>query len=120
MVFCVGGMDICSECCVLDCGVYIVVVIPGWLCDYIEKGVIDLLDVCVVVLDEVDEMFDLGFCEDLEFILGECFEDCQMFLFLVIVFKMIMVLVQYYQNDVVWVVVKLEICQYVDIEYCVM
>ena len=117
MASCVGGMDIRSERRALDRGVHIVVATPGRLRDHIEKGAIDLSDVRAVVLDEADEMLDLGFREDLEFILGECPEDRQTLLFSATVPKMITALAQNYQNDAVRVVVKSETRQHADIEY---
>lgn len=68
MVFVVGGMDVWIECCLIECGVYIIVVMLGCLCDYIVCGVIDLSDLWIVVFDEVDEMLDMGFVEDFEYI----------------------------------------------------
>ncbi|MCH2249621.1 MAG: DEAD/DEAH box helicase [Cognatishimia sp.] len=117
MASCVGGMDIRSERRALDRGVHIVVATPGRLRDHIEKGAIDLSDVRAVVLDEADEMLDLGFREDLEFILGACPEDRQTLLFSATVPKMITALAQNYQNDAVRVVVKSETRQHADIEY---
>jgi len=66
---CVGGMDVRQERRFLERGTHIVVGTPGRLCDHIRRGALDLSDVRAVVLDEADEMLDLGFREDLEFIL---------------------------------------------------
>ena len=52
-------------------GAHIVVATPGRLRDHIMRGSIDLTAIRAVVLDEADEMLDLGFREDLEFILEE-------------------------------------------------
>ncbi len=68
---CVGGMDIRQERRLLERGTHIVVGTPGRLCDHIRRGALDLSDARAVVLDEADEMLDLGFREDLEFILNE-------------------------------------------------
>lgn len=68
---CVGGMDMRTEKRTLERGTHIVVGTPGRLRDHIQRGSIDLSDIRAVVLDEADEMLDLGFAEDLEFILGE-------------------------------------------------
>lgn len=114
---CVGGMDVRSERRALDRGTHVVVATPGRLRDHIEKGAIDLSDVRAVVLDEADEMLDLGFREDLEFILGECPEQRQTLLFSATVPKMITALAQNYQNDALRVVVKSESRQHADIEY---
>ena len=66
---CVGGMDYRTEKRALDRGAHIVVGTPGRLRDHIERGSLDLTGLRAVVLDEADEMLDLGFREDLEFIL---------------------------------------------------
>lgn len=113
----VGGMDIRTERRNLDRGTHIVVATPGRLRDHIEKGAIDLSDVQAVVLDEADEMLDLGFREDLEFILGECPKERQTLLFSATVPKMITALAKNYQKDAVRVVVKSETKQHADIEY---
>lgn len=120
IVFCVGGMDLCLECKVLECGCYIVVGMLGCLCDYIECGVLDLFDVCVVVFDEVDEMFDFGFEEDLEFIFNQFFDGCWILFFLVIVLYGIVCFVKKYQNDVMCLEIVGEKEQYGDIFYQVM
>ena len=72
MASCVGGMDMRDE--RRDRwtrGAHVVVATPGRLRDHIMRGSIDLCALRAVVLDEADEMLDLGFREDLEFILGE-------------------------------------------------
>jgi ATP-dependent RNA helicase DeaD len=66
---CVGGMDSRREQRALAAGAQIVVGTPGRLRDHLERGHLDLSALEVVVLDEADEMLDLGFKEDLEFIL---------------------------------------------------
>ncbi|MEH6752441.1 MAG: DEAD/DEAH box helicase, partial [Paracoccaceae bacterium] len=71
MASCVGGMDMRDERRALDRGAHIVVATPGRLRDHIMRGSIDLGQIRAVVLDEADEMLDLGFKDDLEFILSE-------------------------------------------------
>ena len=66
---CVGGMDVRREQRALADGCHIVVGTPGRLRDHIERGRLDTSKLRAVVLDEADEMLDLGFREDLEFIL---------------------------------------------------
>ncbi len=66
---CVGGMDIRREQRALAGGVHIVVGTPGRLRDHLERGNLRTGALRVVVLDEADEMLDLGFREDLEAIL---------------------------------------------------
>ena len=78
---CVGGMDMRDERRALERGAHIVAATPGRLRDHIMRGSIDLSSVRGVVLDEADEMLDLGFREDLEFILGEAPEERRTLLF---------------------------------------
>jgi ATP-dependent RNA helicase DeaD len=66
---CVGGMDIRREQRALEYGSHIVVGTPGRLRDHLERGTLDASAFRAVVLDEADEMLDLGFREDLEFLL---------------------------------------------------
>ena len=66
---CVGGMDIRRESRALYGGTHIVVGTPGRLGDHLRRGNLDLSALKVVVLDEADEMLDLGFQEELEFLL---------------------------------------------------
>src|SRR5260370_7190143 len=53
----------------LAAGAHIVVGTPGRLCDHLRRGRLDVSELKAVVLDEADEMLDLGFREDMEFIL---------------------------------------------------
>ena len=66
---CVGGMDASKERRNLSQGVQIVVGTPGRLRDHLERGALDLSALKAVVLDEADEMLDMGFREELEEIL---------------------------------------------------
>ena len=52
-------------------GAHIVVGTPGRLCDHLRRGRLDVSELKAVVLDEADEMLDLGFREDMEFILKD-------------------------------------------------
>ena len=69
VVSCVGGMDPRAERRELARGAHIVVGTPGRLRDHLERRALKLRRLAAVVLDEADEMLDLGFREDLEFIL---------------------------------------------------
>jgi ATP-dependent RNA helicase DeaD len=69
VVSCVGGMDPRREQRELAAGAHIVVGTPGRLCDHLRRGRLDVTGLKAVVLDEADEMLDLGFREDMEFIL---------------------------------------------------
>lgn len=61
----------------LKAGVDIVVGTPGRIQDHIERGTLDLSGIKVCVLDEADEMLDMGFIEDIENILSGIPEDRQ-------------------------------------------
>ena len=69
VVSCVGGMDPRREQRELAAGAHIVVGTPGRLCDHLRRGRLDVSELKAIVLDEADEMLDLGFREDMEFIL---------------------------------------------------
>ncbi|MBB4632631.1 DEAD/DEAH box helicase [Sphingosinicella soli] len=66
---CVGGMDASKERRALSHGAHIVVGTPGRLRDHLERGALNLSSLRAIVLDEADEMLDMGFREDLEEIL---------------------------------------------------
>jgi ATP-dependent RNA helicase DeaD len=70
VVSCVGGLDPRREARALAAGVHVVVGTPGRLVDHIERNALDLSALGVVVLDEADEMLDMGFREELEAILS--------------------------------------------------
>ncbi|KEJ90889.1 DEAD/DEAH box helicase [Sulfitobacter donghicola] len=114
---CVGGMDTRTERRALDRGAHIVVATPGRLCDHIKRNNIDLTDLRAVVLDEADEMLDLGFREDLEFILSESPEERRTLLFSATVPAAIAKLAQSYQRDAQRVSVVSDSKQHSDIEY---
>ncbi len=66
-----GGAAIQQQLRALKRGVDIVVATPGRALDHIRRGSMRVNDVCTVVLDEADEMLDMGFAEDLEAILSD-------------------------------------------------
>ncbi|MGB3753195.1 MAG: DEAD/DEAH box helicase [Parerythrobacter sp.] len=66
---CVGGMNPSQERRALQAGATIVVGTPGRLNDHIKRNALDLSELAVAVLDEADEMLDMGFREELEGIL---------------------------------------------------
>jgi ATP-dependent RNA helicase DeaD len=66
---CVGGMDPSKERRALSYGAHIVVGTPGRLRDHVERGALNLSAIRAVVLDEADEMLDMGFRDELEGIL---------------------------------------------------
>ncbi len=114
---CVGGMDTRTERRTLDRGAHIVVATPGRLCDHIKRNNIDLTDIRAVVLDEADEMLDLGFREDLEFILGESPATRRTLMFSATVPAAIAKLAKSYQRDAQRISVVADGKQHSDIEY---
>ncbi|MEP5728911.1 MAG: DEAD/DEAH box helicase [Sulfitobacter sp.] len=114
---CVGGMDQRTERRALDRGAHVVVATPGRLCDHIKRGNIDLGDLRAVVLDEADEMLDMGFREELEFILSEAPEDRRTLLFSATVPAAIAKMAQSYQKDAKRIETIGEAKQHADIEY---
>ena len=114
---CVGGMDTRTERRALDRGAHIVVATPGRLCDHIKRNNINLSDIRAVVLDEADEMLDLGFREELEFILSEAPEERRTLLFSATVPAAIAKLAKSYQRNAQRVETVGEKKQHSDIEY---
>ena len=114
---CVGGMDYRNERRALDRGAHIVVGTPGRLRDHIERGSLNLSSIRAVVLDEADEMLDLGFREDLEFILSAMPEAKRTLMFSATVPAEIAELATTFQNDALRVVAQGEARQHVDIAY---
>lgn len=117
IVSCVGGMDIRTERKNLDRGAHIVVGTPGRLCDHIRRRALDVRQMQAVVLDEADEMLDLGFKEDLEFILETTPQTRRTLMFSATVPNSIGKLAKQYQNNAVRVQTSEEQKQHVDIEY---
>ncbi len=99
VVSCVGGMDPRREQRALAAGCHIVVGTPGRLKDHLERGNLDLSALRVVVLDEADEMLDMGFREDLEEILDSAPADRRTLLFSATIAREIAALARRYQND---------------------
>ncbi|MEP2641603.1 DEAD/DEAH box helicase [Roseobacter sp.] len=113
----VGGMDMRDERRALARGAHIVVATPGRLRDHIMRGSIDLSGLKAVVLDEADEMLDLGFREDLEFILESAPADRQTLLFSATVPAAIGKLAKSYQRDAIRIATTSGNKQHSDIEY---
>ena len=76
-----GGQSFQQQLKVLKRGVDVVVATPGRALDHIRRGTLDLKSLKVLVLDEADEMLDMGFAEDIEAILAEVPADRQTLLF---------------------------------------
>ncbi|KZY33274.1 hypothetical protein A3731_20685 [Roseovarius sp. HI0049] len=90
---------------------------PGRLSDHIRRGSLEMGSLRAVVLDEADEMLDLGFREDLEFMLGEAPEERRTLLFSATVPPMIVTLAKQYQRDAVRVTTLSDKSPHADIAY---
>lgn len=117
MASCVGGMDARDERRALERGAHIVVGTPGRLRDHITRGALMLDDLRVVVLDEADEMLDMGFREDLEFMLTEAPESRRTLMFSATVPPMIAKIAKEFQRDAVRVSTVSKGDQHADITY---
>jgi ATP-dependent RNA helicase DeaD len=101
VVTCVGGTDARREQRELQAGGHVVVGTPGRLRDHLERGNLDLSALRVVVLDEADEMLDLGFREDLEEILDSTPVERRTLLFSATIAKEIATLARRFQREAV-------------------
>ncbi len=96
---CVGGMNPSAERRMLAQGAQIVVGTPGRLRDHLERGALELTNLLAVVLDEADEMLDMGFREDLEELLDATPAERRTLLFSATMPKPIVALARRYQRD---------------------
>ena len=117
VVSCVGGMDPRREQRELAAGAHIVVGTPGRLCDHLRRGRLDVSELKAVVLDEADEMLDLGFREDMEFILKTTPETRRTLLFSATLPRGIVALAKQYQQQAFRVDVAGDEGGHADIEY---
>jgi ATP-dependent RNA helicase DeaD len=117
VITCVGGMDARAEARQLAAGPHIVVGTPGRLRDHLERRRLDLSQLGAVVLDEADEMLDLGFREDLEFILDATPAERRTLLFSATLPRDIETLAKRYQRDAVRIETVRRDQQHADIDY---
>ncbi|WP_051402461.1 DEAD/DEAH box helicase [Lutibaculum baratangense] len=117
VISCVGGMDPREERRQLGFGAHIVVGTPGRLRDHLERRNIDLTELRAVVLDEADEMLDLGFREDLEFILAAAPEGRRTLLFSATLPPDIISLATRFQRDALRIAISAAERGHADIEY---
>lgn len=117
VVSCVGGMDPRQEQRALAAGAHIVVGTPGRLCDHLRRGRLDVSKLRAVVLDEADEMLDLGFREDMEFILKTTPDSRRTLLFSATLPRGIVALAKQYQQQAFRVEVAGDEGGHADIEY---
>lgn len=94
-----GGEPIDKQIRVLRKGVQIVVGTPGRVQDHINRGTLKLDEAGIIVLDEADEMLDMGFRDDIEAILQEMPEERQTVFFSATMAKPILELTRKYQKD---------------------
>jgi len=114
---CVGGMDPRRESHALGHGVHIVVGTPGRLCDHLARGSLVLERIAAIVLDEADEMLDMGFREDLERLLDAAPKDRRTLMFSATIPKPIATLAKHYQRDALRIATSGEGDRHRDIEY---
>src|SRR6185503_8025099 len=103
-----GGQAIGQQLRVLDRGVEVVVATPGRALDHLTRGSLALADVRLVVLDEADEMLDMGFAEDLEAILAQLPEKHQTALFSATLPPRILAIAKRYLKDPVRIMIGRE------------
>ncbi len=101
-----GGQPISRQIPVLKQGVSIVIGTPGRILDHLKRKTIKLSDIKMVVLDEADEMLNMGFRDDIEDILNKTPDERQTILFSATMPKAIMEIVDNYQKNPTVVEVK--------------
>lgn len=102
-----GGQDISRQIKALP-GVQIIVGTPGRVMDHMRRHTVRMADVSMAVLDEADEMLNMGFREDMELILGEIPEGHQTALFSATMPKPILEITGKFQRDAVMIKVTAE------------
>ena len=101
-----GGQGYGVQLSALRRGVHIVVGTPGRIMDHLEKGTLDLTELRFLVLDEADEMLNMGFADDVETILADTPDDKQVALFSATMPAQIRRLSKKYLTDPVEITVK--------------
>ena len=117
IVSCVGGMDPGAERRELARGAHIVVGTPGRLRDHLERRALKVSSLKAAVLDEADEMLDMGFREDLQFILETTPAERRTLMFSATLPKAIVTLAQHYQKDALRIATRSDTAGHADIEY---
>ena len=98
-----GGQDISKQIRALSQGVQIIVGTPGRVMDHLRRHTIKTANVQMIVLDEADEMLNMGFREDMETILSQMPEEHQMALFSATMPQAILEITNQYQKDAVFI-----------------
>lgn len=96
-----GGSSIGSQIGALKRGVHVIVATPGRLIDLMERGAVSLAKVRTLVLDEADEMLNMGFQDDIETILGGVPDEHRTMLFSATMPKAIAEIAKKYLNNAV-------------------
>ena len=94
-----GGQPIERQIKALRKGVQIIIGTPGRVMDHMRRGTIEMGNVKVLVLDEADEMLDMGFREDIEFVLDYIPDQRQILLFSATMSPDILYITRRYQDD---------------------
>ncbi|MDR1126039.1 MAG: DEAD/DEAH box helicase [Deltaproteobacteria bacterium] len=94
-----GGQALDRQIRALQRGVQFVVGTPGRVLDHLERGTLNLEHLELLVLDEADEMLDMGFREDIESVLTEAPENCQKICFSATMPKDILSLIQSHMRE---------------------
>ncbi|UOQ71179.1 DEAD/DEAH box helicase [Hymenobacter cellulosilyticus] len=94
-----GGQSYDRQFQALERGVQIVIGTPGRVMDHLERGTLKLDQVKKIILDEADEMLDMGFRDDIEVVLSKMPEDRQTVFFSATMSKPIMELTKKYQTN---------------------
>jgi ATP-dependent RNA helicase DeaD len=114
---CIGGMDAQKEGRALEMGAHIVVGTPGRLCDHLARGRLKLDELRVVVLDEADEMLDLGFRDELDRLIAATPAWRRTLLFSATIAREITAMARQFQNDALRIDTLVRNQPHADIEY---
>jgi ATP-dependent RNA helicase DeaD len=101
-----GGQDYEPQLRQLRRGAQVVVGTPGRVIDHIKRGTLDLCSIQCLILDEADEMLNMGFLEDVQFVLEQSPDDRQIALFSATLPEPIRKIAQNYLNDPVKITIK--------------
>lgn len=102
----IGGSSMGTQLRDLRAKPQIVVGTPGRIKDHIERGSLDLIDFNTIVLDEVDRMLDMGFVDDVTFILAQTREERQSYFFSATMDARVNRLIEAFGNNPITVSVK--------------
>lgn len=101
-----GGSDYTAQFRQLERGIEVVVGTPGRVIDHIKRGTLDLSELKCLVLDEADEMLNMGFLDDVKFVLEQTPEKRQVALFSATLPPQIRTIAHKYLNDPALITIK--------------